>query len=294
MSEGVQCPVCESHDPINLFQVNGHRYVRCIKCKLIFLNRDINSEDAHVVYRTDAYQQLQTHHSLYFREAIFKRSLDEIEGVQNPGRVLDVGCGDGMFLNLAEKHGWETYGVEISPTAYEHAKTVLQGTVIRGDLRQGHFPDSFFDVVTVYNVLDHLHSPLDELLEIYRILKASGLLVLRVPNAQFHVNLLRILRFLESQLVFHLYCFTLKTIKHLLEVAGYGQIEIKNSMLTPFDPYSTSPMMGDIGMQVIKSAVYSIVQLLFYLSGGSLMVGPSLMIHAVKSQGKHCYGRSES
>jgi SAM-dependent methyltransferase len=290
MAEGVQCPVCRSLGPINLFQVKGRQYVRCIKCKLIFLNRDINAEDDQGVFRTDADQKLQSQHSLYFREAIFKRSLDENEVVQKPGRVLDVGCGDGMFLNLAEKRGWETYGAEISPIAYEQAKTVLQGTVIRGDLRQGHFPDSFFDVVTLYNVLDHLPSPLDELFEIYRILKVGGLLVLRIPNALFHVNLLRILRSLESQLVFHLYCFTPKTIKHLLEIAGYGQIHIKNSMLTPFDPYSTSPMMGDIGMQVIKSAVYAVVQLLFYLSGEASMVGPSLMIHAVKSQGRHGYG----
>jgi hypothetical protein len=81
--------------------------------------------------------------------------------------------------------------------------------------------------------------------------------------------------------------------KYLLDTAGYGQIDIKNSKLTPFDPYSTSPMMGDLGMQAIKCAVYSVVQLLFYLSGGTLMVGPSLMIHAVKSEREKGRGRSE-
>ena len=280
----LRCMVCGSLNPTRLFLFGKREYVRCRQCRMIFLRLDADGKDPKAVYTTDAYQELQSQHRLYFREEVFNKSLDEIERVKAPGRMLDVGCGDGQFLKAAKKRGWETYGIEVSPIACRKAQAILYGNVICGDLRGGHFPDFYFDVVTFHNVLDHLPSPLDELHEAHRILKVGGLLILRLPNAVFHVNLLRMFKSLESQLVFHLYCFTPKTIKYLLEKAGYDRIRIQNSMLTPSDPYSASPMLGDQGMKAIKGAVYYVAQFLFYLSGKTLVIGPSLMIHAIKAR----------
>lgn len=283
MAENAQCESCQSLDLIEFFQIGEKPYVRCSTCGLIFLKGKISRDDVEALYKTDAYQRFESQHRLHLREAVFQKSLEEIEKVKKPSRLLDVGCGNGLFLNLARKHGWETYGVELSPTACEQAKNGLHLNVVCGELQEARFPDGSFDVVTLYNVLDHLPSPLDELLEIHRILKGGGLLVLRVPNAAFHVNLIRILKSLERHLIFHLYCFTPTSIRYLLEKVGYCNIDVKNSLLTSSDPYSISPLWGDKGMQAIKRAVYSVAQVLFYLSAHSLIIGPSLEVHAIKA-----------
>ena len=290
MVEADPCFVCQSVDLINLFQIDERQYVKCCQCGLVFL-KGISKVKAKAVYKTDAYQMFESRHRLGFREAIYQKSLKEIERVKKSGRLLDVGCGDGLFLSLANKRGWETYGVEISPMASEHAKNVFHLNITHGELHEARFPDTFFDVVTLFNVLDHFPCPLDELLEIRRILKDGGLLVLRVPNTRFHVNLIRILKSLEHHLVFHLYCFSPKTIRYLLEKMGYRKIYVKNSPLTPSDPYSVSPFLGDWGMHLIKETVYFTAQVVYYSSARKLIIGPSLMAHAIKAEEEQRFDR---
>jgi len=281
MIEPSRCPICQSARVVRDFYVGEREYLRCRSCGLIYLGR-IDPVQENAAYETDAYHQLHTCHRLTLREAVFADSLREIARVKKPGRMLDVGCGDGLFLHLAQQRGWEPYGVELSPTACRQAREVHGVNVFCGDVRGAGFSDSFFDVVTLYNVLDHMPFPLSQLIEIHRILKAGGLLVLRVPNGLFHAGAVRRVRRLEPYLVFHLYCFTPRAVVYLLREAGYGEIHVRNSALTPADAYSMSPVGGDRGMQVIKRAIHMAAETLWHASGHSLIVGPSLSVHATK------------
>lgn len=100
-----------------------------------------------------------------------------------PGaEILDVGCGSGDRLLVYRQLGLEPYGVEISSAA-EYARDHLSLAVRCGNLAQAAYDDEQFDVVTLYNVLEHLHAPKAELQEIHRILRPGGCLVVEVPSA---------------------------------------------------------------------------------------------------------------
>lgn len=99
----------------------------------------------------------------------------------NTGKLLDVGCGSGDRLDILRKVGFDTYGVEISQAA-EYAKQHLGLNVKQGDLFDADYPDSFFDIVTLYNVLEHTHDPRKVIKELKRILKDNGILIIQVPN----------------------------------------------------------------------------------------------------------------
>jgi len=100
-----------------------------------------------------------------------------------PGRLLDVGCGTGIFLDTMRRHGWQVQGVELNARAAQYSRDRLGLDVFAGPLEQAHYPDDTFDVVTLWDVLEHLPSPSAALQTFRRILKPDGLLVLRVPNA---------------------------------------------------------------------------------------------------------------
>lgn len=96
-----------------------------------------------------------------------------------PGRILDVGCGLGFLLSgLGD--GWEKHGVEVSHFAAQHARQY--GTIFVGDLAAASYPDGYFDVVVIHHVIEHLDDPIGAILEIRRILKPGGWLVLGTPD----------------------------------------------------------------------------------------------------------------
>lgn len=95
------------------------------------------------------------------------------------GRLLDVGCGLGFLLS-ALSSGWEKHGVEVSEFAAKHARA--WGEIHTGTLADARFPTGYFDVVVMYHVIEHLEDPIEALLEVYRILRRGGVLLLGTPD----------------------------------------------------------------------------------------------------------------
>ena len=103
------------------------------------------------------------------------------------GRLLDVGCASGIFLRgMRAQAAWKVYGVEINPETAQLARERYGLDILTGTLEQAAFPDGFFDVVTMWDVLEHLHDPASSVREVHRILKADGVFVMRVPNLDSH------------------------------------------------------------------------------------------------------------
>lgn len=98
------------------------------------------------------------------------------------GRLLDIGCGKGFFLERAEK-SYETYGIDISEYAIEQAHPRLHNTKLYiGDADQLDFDRDYFDIITCFDLLEHLDSPELAIKKCYLILREGGLFIFRVPN----------------------------------------------------------------------------------------------------------------
>lgn len=107
-----------------------------------------------------------------------KEELAQIHSLP-AGRILDVGCGLGYLLSAVDSR-WEKHGVEVSEFAAKHASQ--QAKVHVGDLKSANYPDDHFDVVVLYHVIEHMLSPVDEIEEIFRVLKPNGTLIIGTPN----------------------------------------------------------------------------------------------------------------
>ena len=118
------------------------------------------------------------------KEKSSRRRLNRINHLKpNRGRLLDIGSGLGHFLALARKEGWDVAGVEPQKSAAEYCRKHQNIDVYRGFVEELDLKPETFDVVTLWDVLEHVHEPLQFLAESARLVAPNGLLIIAIPNA---------------------------------------------------------------------------------------------------------------
>jgi 2-polyprenyl-3-methyl-5-hydroxy-6-metoxy-1,4-benzoquinol methylase len=188
------CPLCEAANARVVLLTTKrsptgepYRMVECSVCRLRFTRplptvAELGELYGHEYYGTSSPPLLSWDRLrlVLHRHVIGQRHRALLD--RRPGRILDVGCGDGDFLMSLKRRGWEVYGTEFSAAACALAQE--KGIAVRqGDLLGAGFPAGFFDVVTFWHVLEHVPAPPAEMAEVRRILREDGLLVVEVPNS---------------------------------------------------------------------------------------------------------------
>lgn len=141
------------------------------------------------------------------------------------GSLLDVGCGNGHWLNYMRNLGWQVQGTDFDPVAAEQARNNYGLNVQIGELADIAYPDHSFDAITLKHVIEHHPDPVNLLAECLRILKPNGKLVVITPNTQSwgHKYYGSYWRGLEPPR--HLHLFSPKNLKHTAQKAGFKQIK---------------------------------------------------------------------
>ena len=227
------CHVCKSVRVYYLFSACGHRVVRCDDCGLVFLNPQPSDDELARIYdanyflgsdseagREAASELKQANAGLYLSE------IRRYHGSER-GRLLEVGCGEGDFLVLAEADGWQVAGVEFSPAASERARQRLKnGKVSCGELQQAGLAPEQFDLCVVSDVIEHVRSPLDFLREIHRVLKPGGTLFIATPSIDsWSARFLR-QKWMEFKAE-HLTYFDRQTIQTALFTSGFRDVIVQ-------------------------------------------------------------------
>lgn len=142
-------------------------------------------------------------------------------GDSKPGKLLDVGCGNGTRLAELKSLGWDVYGQDVDPQAVRYAQETFGLKVNLGRLEDIRFPEQFFDCITLNHVIEHVHDPIGLLKECRRILRTGGLMVVVTPNSKSfaHAHFGRFWRGLEPPR--HIHLFSPKTLSKAAVRAGF-------------------------------------------------------------------------
>jgi 2-polyprenyl-3-methyl-5-hydroxy-6-metoxy-1,4-benzoquinol methylase len=235
MTEKVNCDICGCAQTEVLYTIQSYNIARCARCGLVFTNPRLSEDEINKIYSSQEYYQSATPTIIGYENYIadkeditntFSRKLKVIEGMREAkGRILDIGCAGGFFLEAAKENGWDPYGIEISKYMAEYAQKSFGERVFNGALAAKKYPDGYFDVITMWDVIEHMPRPGSELLETNRIIKKDGLLVVQTPNIGSYIAMLMRKNWLCLQRpVEHIYYFSPETIRLILKKAGFEVI----------------------------------------------------------------------
>jgi len=146
---------------------------------------------------------------------------------EQKGKLLDVGCGNGCFLNLMKKLGWEVTGIEPDAQAAKMARDCFSIPVKVDFLEKPSIPSNCFDVVTMKHVIEHVIDPLVILGECVRVLKDGGNLVVTSPNIESMGSLYFNRNWLHLDPPRHLHIFTVQTLRRCIESVGLRIKEVR-------------------------------------------------------------------
>ncbi len=200
------------------------RIVRCRSCGLVYTNPRLTQLEVERAYREVVDHDYAREDSSRSINAHF--SLHTIKPFVSSGRLLDLGCSTGYFLNAA-RLDFETLGVEPSLWACEYARSRLRLDVISGTLDQARLPPSSFDVVAMIDVIEHLGDPQATLHDVASLLRPGGLLYLLTPNVQSLTARLLRARWWGLRPA-HLYYFSPHTLTAMLGRAGFEVVLLKS------------------------------------------------------------------
>jgi SAM-dependent methyltransferase len=220
-------PVVERRDRLgeDLF-----RYLRCCRCGLIHLEPLLPWKERvqHYPPGYEAYQDAPENWLLRLGlRRYWSRRVQAVHrfAPRSPGVVLDVGCATGGFLEAMRERGWQVYGVEPHPEAAARAAGRLGAAAVRAaPLEAVDFPSGSFDLITLWDVLDHLADPPAALRRIGRWLRPGGLLVLGLPYPGSWDAHLFGPAWLGWDAPRHLYLFPEETLREIVEGVGFQVI----------------------------------------------------------------------
>jgi len=224
--------------------------VRCAKCDLMYTSPRLTAQARLALYElTDPRLRRKADQPECPPLSLFSSCLQRLEPFKRPrGRLLDVGCGMGSFLKAATEAGWTATGLDISAECCRRAREragvqVLQGTLPQ---RAQHLAGAF-DALTMWQLLEHVQNPREELLAAHCALRPGGALWIAVPDARaltlaprgllprlFYPGYRR--RHYQAMPRIHLLHYTPATLGRLLERAGFRVVHTEAHPIDPQGP----------------------------------------------------------
>ena len=252
------CENCGSKKITIRYDVKDFKIFICEDCGLVFTDpyfiKKLNRKELYSIsYFKDVHPSYfavsGADREFDFRDpkiANFKLGLELIKKHKSKGKLLDIGCATGLFLRLARNDGFDVVGAEISDYASDYARKHFELKVRTGSLEDINFDNNYFDVVTMWDFIEHSSNPKAILKRANQILKKDGLLfILTIDEDGFMPKLADIIYRISFGLIswpvkklhpiHHCFHFSNKTLASLLKRTNFsiiyvdhGEIPIEN------------------------------------------------------------------
>jgi 2-polyprenyl-3-methyl-5-hydroxy-6-metoxy-1,4-benzoquinol methylase len=218
------CLICGSAKLQELKGYEKDHLVKCNVCGFVFCHNIPTQQE--LIKHYDGYPRNNYNSPITIKR--YNELLDSFESYKKTNNILDIGCGDGYFLEAAKKRGWNVYGTEFTDAAITvcSQKGILMH---EGILNPDNYNNVEFDVITSFEVIEHINNPQTEIKSIKKILRSGGLFYLTTPN--FNSISRTILKGKWNVIEYpeHLSYYTHKTINKLMTSDGFLRLKVETT-----------------------------------------------------------------
>jgi 2-polyprenyl-3-methyl-5-hydroxy-6-metoxy-1,4-benzoquinol methylase len=230
------CPICGTDTALSLLW-NIENVVRCPTCGLAYADRLPALTELEAIYSAEYFQGRSAYADYQASKAgiqkHFEHRIAVLRQFQPSGDLFEAGCAYGFFLELAQRH-WRVRGVDISASAIQYACKVLNLDVVQGDFESNPPAPNTYDVVVMWDTIEHLYDPVLAIRKCAEALRPGGILALTTGDLDARLPRLQ-KRGWRMIIPAHLYYFSRQSITRLLndhglEVAHYSHVGYYRSL----------------------------------------------------------------
>lgn len=210
-----------------------YQLVRCPSCSLVWLENPPRPDEMGDHYGRDYDQFIgaggenSPERWMHRQQTLLRYKPD--------GTLLDLGCSSGSFLTSLKGQAWKLYGIEMSPSAAAQAEASSGAKIFVGDILEAPFERESFDVITCFDVLEHLYEPSHVVKRVSEWLKPGGVFYILVPNIESWEARLFHSYWYGLELPRHLFHYSPASLRHLGRTVGLEELSIETGRNPAFE-----------------------------------------------------------
>ncbi|MBL8132723.1 MAG: class I SAM-dependent methyltransferase [Anaerolineae bacterium] len=277
----IPCNLCDSEARAPFCPENGLGLVQCQNCGLVYVSPRPEAHELYAIYGESYFKNDNSGvvgYTNYLRDEanIRKTVVGRLKRIERwrrpPGRALDVGCAAGFFLSEAEACGWQVSGIDVSTYAVDYARQRFGFDLQIGSLLEADYAPESFDLVSMWDVIEHVPDPKRYIEAAAQLLKPGGVLVLSTPDVRSLPARMTGRRWVGYKLsAEHIFYFSAATLSCMLDSAGLEIVEHRH-----IGKFITMRLFLDrLGMySPLLARVLTVFERAFHLSERALYINP--------------------
>jgi 2-polyprenyl-3-methyl-5-hydroxy-6-metoxy-1,4-benzoquinol methylase len=231
------CPLCGGSDIVpfltapDRFHMRTDLYhlLRCSSCSGVWLDSPPRPDQMGIHYDDDYHRQIMTAGESR-PESRWKRHRELIARYKQGGAILDIGCSSGAFLGAVKSPLWKLYGIEMEASTAQRARAATGAEVFVGDVDDAPFSAESFDVITAFDLLEHVYRPRQFLGNVMNWLKPGGIFFTMLPNIDSWESRMFGSYWYGLELPRHLFHFSPKSLRQLMLSLGFEEVFLSTSV----------------------------------------------------------------
>jgi 2-polyprenyl-3-methyl-5-hydroxy-6-metoxy-1,4-benzoquinol methylase len=235
MDQFKHCLICGSIEINPIKGYEKHYLSTCKKCKFVFVTK--------IPTHTELLEEYAKYSRSYAISHITMNRYDELlkvfEKYKVNNNIIDVGAGDGHFIGLAKKKGWNAFATEFDDISVQLCmeKEVI---VHKGKLNTANYSKNYFDIIYSAEVIEHINNPQEEINNFRQILRTGGIVYITTPNYNSISRKILKSKWNVFNYPEHLSYYTPNTLTKLFEAHGFKKVSIETTGFSPSRYFKSS------------------------------------------------------